>query len=251
MAREQTGLGSDPNLVRTGSGPAAERLHNAAHREAWAPLVRSAGVEDARTRAARRHFDRWSDTYERDRTARRLREIQTKALCMLGLAPSDALLDLGCGTGAAVREAAVSVTRATGFDLSPGMIARARALATTLGNVEFVAGDVSGRLPFADGEFTAVICTTAFHHFPHQRDTIAEIARVLAPGGRVVIADANRSHPAVLVADLLLRVFQRSHVGFRSPSQLRADLHATGFVHITANTIWRGSYAFLRAERPG
>jgi ubiquinone/menaquinone biosynthesis C-methylase UbiE len=214
-----------------------------------AALVRSAAVEDPRTQAARAHFDRWSATYEQDRAARRLREIQTHALEMLELAPRDVLLDLACGTGAAVREAAATVPRAVGFDLSPAMIARARELATTLQNVEYVQGDVSGRLPFADGEYSAILCTTAFHHFPHPQNTIAEMARVLAPGGRVVIADGNRSHPAVLVIDLLLRVFQRSHVGFHSPTQLRSDLDAACFVNITTSTIWRGAYAFVRAER--
>jgi ubiquinone/menaquinone biosynthesis C-methylase UbiE len=207
-------------------------------------------VEDPRTQAARRHFDRWSATYEQDRGARRLREIQTRALRTLGLRPDDVLLDLGCGTGAAVREASAAVTRAVGFDLSPPMIERARALAEGLANVEFFEGDVSGRLPFANGEFTATLCTTAFHHFPRQTETIAEIARVLEPSGRLVIADANRSHPAVFVLDLALRLSQPSHVGFRSPRQLRSDLTAAGFADFTTDTIWGGAYAFVRAERP-
>jgi ubiquinone/menaquinone biosynthesis C-methylase UbiE len=206
-------------------------------------------VEDSRTRAARAHFDRWSATYEQDGASRWLREIQTAALQMLGLTPGDGLLDLACGTGAAVREAAATVTRAVGFDLSAAMIARARELAATFENVAFVEGDVSDRLPFADEEFTAVLCTTAFHHFPHQPETITEISRVLAPGGRLVIADANRSHPAVFVLDLLLRIFQASHVGFRSPRQLRSDLRAARFTAITTRTIWAGGYAFARAER--
>jgi ubiquinone/menaquinone biosynthesis C-methylase UbiE len=207
-------------------------------------------VDDSRTRAVRTHFDRWSATYEQDRASRRLREIQTAALEMLGLTPGDGLLDLACGTAAAVREAAATVTRAVGFDLSAAMIARARELAATFENVEFVQGDVSDRLPFADDEFTAVLCTTAFHHFPHQQETITEISRVLAPGGRLVIADANRSHLAVFVLDLLLRIFQASHVGFRSPGQLRSDLRAGRFTAITTRTIWAGGYAFVRAERP-
>jgi ubiquinone/menaquinone biosynthesis C-methylase UbiE len=202
------------------------------------PLIRSAGVEDPRTRAARTHFDRWSATYEQDRAARRLREIQTHALGMLELTPTDVLLDLGCGTGAAVREASASVRRAVGFDLSAVMIDRARELAGTLDNVEFLQGDVSDRLPFGDAEFTAILCTTAFHHFARQQDTIREIARVLAPLGRVVIADANRSHPAVFVLDLALRLFQRSHVGFRSPGQLSSDLRAVGLAEVTTSMIW-------------
>jgi len=72
---------------------------------------------------------------------------------------------------------------------------------------------------------------------------------VLAPGGRVVIADANRSHPVVFILDLLLWVLQRSHVGFRSATRLRSDLRAVGFHSITTSTIWAGGYAFVRADK--
>jgi ubiquinone/menaquinone biosynthesis C-methylase UbiE len=208
-------------------------------------------VEDPRTRAARTHFDRWSDTYESGPGARRLQSLQTAALASLGLSPDDALLDLGCGTGAAVREAAPAVRRAVGFDLSPAMIAQAQALtrAASLDNVEFREGDVSGPLPFADGEFTALVCTTAFHHFPRPLDTIAEMSRVLAPSGRLVIADANRRHPAVFAADLALRRLQPSHVGFRSPTQLMRDLCAAGFARTSMCTVYGRTYAFVRAEK--
>ncbi|MGN6867636.1 MAG: class I SAM-dependent methyltransferase [Solirubrobacteraceae bacterium] len=206
-------------------------------------------MEDTRTTAARTHFDRWSETYEQDSAARWLREIQTQALAALALTENDVLLDVGCGTGAAVRDAAPTVNRAVGFDLSPGMIAQARDRAAGLDNVDFHTGDVSGRLPFDDCAFTALVCTTAFHHFPKPRDTIAEMARVLAPGGRLVIADSNRRNPAVFVLDLVLRVAQPSHAGFRSPEQLMHDLCAAGFASVSYCTVrWR-SYAFVRAER--
>jgi ubiquinone/menaquinone biosynthesis C-methylase UbiE len=206
-------------------------------------------VEDTRTTAAREHFDRWSETYEQDSAARWLREIQTQALAALSLSETDVLLDVGCGTGAAVRDAAPDVSRAVGFDLSPGMIAQARERAAGLDNVEFHTGDVSGRLPFDDGAFTALVCTTAFHHFPKPADTIGEMSRVLAPGGRVVIADANRRHPAVFVLDLVLRMAQPSHAGFRSPGRLMHDLCAAGFARVSYCTVrWR-SYAFVRGEK--
>jgi ubiquinone/menaquinone biosynthesis C-methylase UbiE len=209
-------------------------------------------VEDTRTTAARTHFDRWSETYERDSAARWLREVQTAALAALALNANDVLLDLGSGTGAAVRDAAPHVRRAVGFDLSPGMIAEARdrAQAEGLGTrVEFIVGDVSGPLPFNDAAFTAILCTTAFHHFPRPRETVAEMFRVLAAPGRVVIADANRRNPAVFVVDLALRALQASHVGFRSPAQLMHDLCAAGFDHVSYVTVrWR-SYAFVRGEK--
>jgi ubiquinone/menaquinone biosynthesis C-methylase UbiE len=206
-------------------------------------------VEDRRTRAARTHFERWSATYERDPVSRRLRELQSAALAALSLNGADALLDLGCGTGAAVREAAETVRRAVGVDLSPGMIRRARVLAAGLPNLEFRQGDVSGPLPFADGEFTAIVCTSAFHHFPRPQTTMAEMARVLSPGGRVLIADANRRHPAVFVLDLALRVFQRSHVGFPSRATLTRGLCAAGFAPTRVRTIQGRSYALVLAHR--
>jgi ubiquinone/menaquinone biosynthesis C-methylase UbiE len=210
-----------------------------------------ARVEDARTTAARTHFDRWSETYEHDSAAHWLREVQTQALAALALVENDVLLDVGCGTGAAVRDAAPRITRAVGFDLSPGMIAQAkdRARSAGLDNVDFHTGDVSGRLPFDDGAFTAVVCTTAFHHFPRPRDTMNEISRVLAPGGRLVIADANRRHPAVFAFDLVLRVAQPSHAGFRSPTQLMHDLCAAGFAGVSYCTVRYRSYAFVRGEK--
>ena len=206
-------------------------------------------MEDSRTTAARTHFDRWSATYESGAGARRLQGLQTTALGALGLSGDDVLLDLACGTGAAVRQASPTVRRAVGFDLSPEMIAQARKLAASVPNVEFREGDVSGPLPFSGGEFTAIVCTTAFHHFPKPLDTIAEMSRVLAPGGRVVIADFNRRHPVVFAADLVLKRLQPSHFGLRTPSQLMRDLCASGFVRTSVCTVSGRLYAFVRGEK--
>lgn len=139
--------------------------------------------------------------------------------------------------------------RAAGFDLSAGMIARARELAAGLDNVEFREGDVTEPLPFADGEFTALLCSTAFHHFPDQHHVLAEMYRVLSSGGRLVIADGNRRHPAVFVSDLVLRGLQRSHAGLRSPARLMRDLIAAGFASAAYCTVHARTYAFVRAEK--
>jgi ubiquinone/menaquinone biosynthesis C-methylase UbiE len=206
-------------------------------------------LEDTRTTASRAHFDRWSSSYESGPGARRLQELQTAALAALGLSGDDVLLDLACGTGAAVRLTAPTVHRAVGFDLSPEMIAQARKLAADIANVEFREGDVSGPLPFSDGEFTAIVCTTAFHHFPKPLDTIAEMFRVLAPSGRLVIADFNRRHPVVFTADIALRRLQPSHFGLHNPGDLMDDLCAVGFSRASFCTIWGRAYAFVRAEK--
>ena len=130
------------------------------------------------------------------------------------------------------------------------MLAQARARAEGISNVDFLEANVAEGLPFEDGAFTAVLCTTAFHHFPGPERAVAEIARVLAPDGRVVIGDANGGQPLVWAMDLALRVLQRSHVGIRRPSRLRADMLAAGLRDVRVQTRWVGSYAFVLACKP-
>ena len=92
--------------------------------------------------AARRFFDRWARFYGADPCSRWIRRGQRQALTALELDESDRLLDVGCGPGVAVCEAAPLVARATGLDLSPAMVARAQSRANGIPNVEIVEGEV-------------------------------------------------------------------------------------------------------------
>src|SRR4051794_12358659 len=176
---------------------------------------------------ARRIFDRWSGRYERDPLSRWIGKRQHDALEVLELTEGDRLLDVGCGTGAAVRAAAEVVERAVGVDLSPKMLAEARMRAADLPGVEFVEGD-SEDLPFGDGEFTAVICTTSLHHYPRPDAAAREFARVLAPGGRVVIGDGTSDAVVSRVFDFLARKFEAGHVRLHGVEELRRLLEDAG-----------------------
>src|SRR5881227_3512387 len=115
--------------------------------------------------AARQHYDRWRAAYSRSHL---LASLQRTALAELDLRGEDRLLDIACGAGKLLRAAAPRVERAVGVDLSPGMIEEAHKQ-TDGGSderIEFVVAP-SDRLPFEDAGFTAVVTTTAFHHFPH------------------------------------------------------------------------------------
>src|SRR4051794_15303307 len=136
----------------------------------------------SRKAAARRRFDRWAATYGRDRRSRFHADPQRRALTALGLRADDRFLDVGCGTGAAVRAAAEVVDRAVGVDLSPAMVDRARELAGASPRAEFVVGD-SEQLPFASAEFTALLCTSSFHHYPEPRRALAERRGCSPPAG--------------------------------------------------------------------
>jgi ArsR family transcriptional regulator len=200
--------------------------------------------------AARAHFDRWAGAYSRSRL---LASLQRKALAELRPQASDRVLDLACGTGALLGEVAPRVERAVGVDLSPGMleIARSRLLADRdrPANIELHLGS-SEALPFADGEFTALVCTTALHHFPDPQRSFEEMARVVAPGGRVVIGDACRDSLTSKLADPLFRRFEAGHVGLQRKRDIEAMLTRAGLRVTSSRHVWILIYALVAAERP-
>jgi SAM-dependent methyltransferase len=76
-------------------------------------------------------------------------------------------------------------------DIAPEMVERADALATSsglAGRVEFRVGDVAA-LPFADASFDVVVSTLSLHHWPNPSQGLAEIYRVLRPGGIARVYD--------------------------------------------------------------
>ena len=198
--------------------------------------------------AARERFDRWAGSYERDRRSRFNAKPQREALAALALQADDRFLDVGCGTGAAVRAAAAVVARAVGVDLAPKMVARAKELAGELPGAEFVVGD-SEQLPFPDAAFTALLCSSSFHHYPEPRRALAEMARVLASGGRLVLADGSGDRRVARIADRLLRRFDRGHVRLYRSAELFELVGGAGFEQITLRSFWDGGYVILRARR--
>jgi ubiquinone/menaquinone biosynthesis C-methylase UbiE len=206
-------------------------------------------VSEPTAQAARSHFDRWSGIYGRSRL---LPSLQRKALAELRPTADDRLLDVACGAGGLVLDVAPGVDRAVGVDLSEGMleIARSRlgAADTRLPNVEFLVGP-SDALPFDDGSFTALVCTTALHHFPDPQRSIDEMARVLAPGGRVVIGDACRDSTPAKLADPLFRRFEAGHVGLQRKRDIAAMLTRAGLSVTSSRHAWLRIYALVAAER--
>jgi ubiquinone/menaquinone biosynthesis C-methylase UbiE len=101
------------------------------------------------------------------------------------------ILDIGCGTGqfAAKVLRRFPAARLFGLDLCESMIQKARS--RSAGHFTLVRAD-SQKLPFADDSFDIVTCSHSFHHYPDQPRVVAEMHRVLRPGGRLFIADGDR-----------------------------------------------------------
>jgi SAM-dependent methyltransferase len=107
---------------------------------------------------------------------------------------SDEVLDMACGGGLIVCAFAPHVRHATGIDLTPAMLERARAFAAEkqLDNVAWRQGDVRS-LPWPDASFDIVVTRFSFHHFPDPLAALREMVRVCRPGGRIVVVDMYAS----------------------------------------------------------
>ena len=97
-------------------------------------------------------------------------------------------LDLGCGVGHTLRRIAPLVAFAVGADATLEMLQAGRASVVSAPNAAFAQSDAAA-LPFADASFDLVTCRLAAHHFTDAAGAFREVARVLGPGGRLVLVD--------------------------------------------------------------
>ena len=157
----------------------------------------------------------------------RLLELATAGL---GLDSQSLAIDVACGPGTFTRPFASRVGRAVGVDLTPAMIEKARAEAARAGvkNIEFVCGDIYA-LPFEDAVASIVACGYAFHHIEEPARALAEMARVLRPGGRAAIVDITAVEgPGGAIHNNIERVRDPSHTSAQTVSQFRNLIQNAG-----------------------
>ncbi len=143
-----------------------------------------------------------------------------------GAGPDDTVLDVACGPGLVVAAFARVVRHATGIDITPAMLDRARAHAAQQGltNVTWHLGDVLP-LPWPDASFSIVTSRFAFHHFLEPQAVLREMTRVARPGGRVVVVDSTPRRERADAFNRMERLRDPSHV--RSlPVEEHRDLYA-------------------------
>jgi ubiquinone/menaquinone biosynthesis C-methylase UbiE len=159
-----------------------------------------------------------------------LRALRRRTATLARLQPGDNVLDVGCGTGTLaleVQHRVGSAGRVVGVDPSPRQIARARSKAARRKlPVEFQIGVIE-QLAFPDQTFDVVLSTLMMHHLPDslKRQGLAEIARVLKPGGRLVITDFTRKQERQGRA-------ARFHAGGSSVHELAMLVQEAGFSQV-------------------
>ncbi len=185
------------------------------------------------------------------------------------IGPGQHALDVCCGTGDVAFALARTGARVTGLDFSPEMLAVARHRARgSTGAVEFVQGDALA-LPFADAVFDAVTVSYGLRNLADFRAGLAEMARVLRRGGRLVVLDfgkpSNRLWRALYFAYLrrVVPLFGWLFAGraeayayileslhhFPDPQGVAALLRSVGLGPVQVMNLLGGAMALLVAEK--
>lgn len=104
--------------------------------------------------------------------------------------PKDFVLEVAAGTCACGRSIAPHTRFVTCLDMTPAMleVGKEEAKKNGLSNILFMLGDAA-ELPFLDNSFDLVFSRLSFHHFPNPKQCFSEMARVLKPGGKLVVID--------------------------------------------------------------
>lgn len=147
-----------------------------------------------------------------------------------------AVLDLGCAGGFMAEALDDRGARVTGIDPAADAIAAARAHAAEGGrDIRYDVG-VGEALPYADDSFDAVVCVDVLEHVQSLEQVIAEVSRVLRPGGMFLFDTINRNPVArlavITVAEDILKLLPKgTHdpAMFIKPAELRTALEAAGF----------------------
>jgi len=218
-----------------------------------ADAARLAAVRADRAAAATRYFASHASNWDALRSLH-VAESEVEAACRRALAdaPVGRLVDIGTGTGRMIELFAAAADQALGIDRSPEMLrlARAKLAEAGLDSAELRQGDMYA-LPLASGSADTVIIHQVLHYAQNPAAAVAEAARLLAPGGRLLIVDfAPHEREELRATDAHVRL------GFADEAILRhceeAGLDGRVVEHLKGGeltvTIWLGEQPATRVR---
>jgi ubiquinone/menaquinone biosynthesis C-methylase UbiE len=172
------------------------------------------------------HFNRIASSYESHSYGKQTRRVHQEIVKLVNQLAPASVLDIGCGTGSLLGLIRAGNRKLAGDDLSPEMIRFA--IQNLGGSVDLKVAD-SENLPWAAAEFDCITCCYSFHHYPNPQNVLAEMHRVLKPGGHLIMADPWLPEPFRTFANVWCGVSRLGDVMLYSLRNLRGMLPAAGF----------------------
>lgn len=170
-------------------------------------------------RAAERYDEKWA-FYVEATTRETLRRMP--------MTPASRVLDVGCGTGELLRRLRAKYPDAVlaGLDPVPEMLAVAR---DKLSGREDLRVGYADSLPWPNASFDVVVSCNMFHYITHPLEALREMARVIRPGGALVLTDWCDDYIACRLCNLYLRLTNRAFYKTYQQAECLALLRAAGF----------------------
>jgi ubiquinone/menaquinone biosynthesis C-methylase UbiE len=182
-------------------------------------------------------WDRWASWYDSNKlTSVYLRKSQLKLISLLNIKENINFLDVGCGTGFAVGQAAKIANfkgEFYGVDLSEKMIDKAKNNFSGLSNFHFIQANAES-IPLPDNFFDIVICTNSFHHYLHPEKALKGIYRILKNGGKAYFLEPTGDNLIAKIADKILKLVELQHVKMYSTEEFRQMFDLAGLKYISS-----------------
>jgi ubiquinone/menaquinone biosynthesis C-methylase UbiE len=163
-----------------------------------------------------------------------LRKAQNHVLSLTSINENMNFLDIGCGTGWAVGQAAKMVNnngQFYGLDLSTKMIEKAKENFKGFTNFHFIKAN-SESIPLDNDLFDIIICTNSFHHYLHPDKVMKEIHRILKKAGKIYILDLIADNLLIKALDKIMKWTEPAHVKMYSSKEFCALMENAGIKYI-------------------
>jgi ubiquinone/menaquinone biosynthesis C-methylase UbiE len=189
------------------------------------PSTRATGPD--RHREVAREYRRLAPRYDK-RWASYIEATVRETMRRLPPDLGERVLDVACGTGALLEAVGAAHPRIwlAGVDISPDMLEVARRKLPAGIELQVASAEA---LPFGDASFDTVVTTNSFHFFHAPNAALAEMRRVLRPGGALVVTDWCDDYLACRICDRLLRLFSAAHHRIYGSDECRALLEGADF----------------------
>lgn len=191
-------------------------------------------------------YDQIAQTYDRRYERNEYGGVQQTLMQFVGSQPGLRILEVGCGTGHWLEILQITENYATGLDSSAEMLARAQ---TLVPGVDLIRGRAE-RLPWSAGSFDRAFCINAIHHFADKPAFLAEVCRILRPGGLFLTVglDPHTGMDRWHVYDYFKESLDVDRQRYPSAEQLRKRMSEAGFQNCVTQEVEHWVYQIPASE---